>query len=148
MNWQQVADLRPEPQRRCPDCRRLKHREEFEGKRCISCRKIAMTCRNQCITRKEYLRLMGLGCCAICGATDRLVIDHCHQSGKLRGVLCPPCNQALGLFMDSASRMEDAAEYVRKWTKKHLKFPSTEADIRREVNMRQIRERAKTRHAV
>lgn len=52
--------------------------------------------------------------CAICGTTERrLVIDHCHASGKVRGGLCNPCNLILGLGEDDAVRLSRAARYLR-----------------------------------
>ena len=52
------------------------------------------------ITVADYNRLYDEqgGCCAICGVerpngTIRgLYVDHCHETGKIRGLLCPPCN--------------------------------------------------------
>ena len=38
------------------------------------------------------------GCCAICGRDDRLVVDHSHETGELRGWLCVGCNCALGHY--------------------------------------------------
>jgi hypothetical protein len=51
--------------------------------------------------------------CAVCGGTDRLVIDHCHESGKLRGVLCNNCNLALGLVRDSIGTLLKMVEYLQ-----------------------------------
>lgn len=58
--------------------------------------------------------------CRICGLAhkagsffDRLVVDHCHTTGKLRGLLCTNCNTAIGLFKESISNMQRAIEYVR-----------------------------------
>lgn len=60
------------------------------------------------ITIQEYNQLFLLqgGCCAICGKHQskewrRLSVDHCHQSSKIRGLLCSVCNRALGLFKDN-----------------------------------------------
>jgi hypothetical protein len=50
--------------------------------------------------------------CAICGSTDRLVIDHCHSTMKLRGILCSKCNQGLGLFTDSIEKLQGAIDYL------------------------------------
>ena len=43
------------------------------------------------------------GCCAICGThqtklTKQLAVDHCHKSGKNRGLLCTTCNTHLGIY--------------------------------------------------
>ena len=57
------------------------------------------------------------GLCAICRSLDyptgRLVVDHDHSDGKVRGLLCGPCNTALGLFRDSRGRLIRALRYLR-----------------------------------
>lgn len=55
--------------------------------------------------------------CAICGrprSNIRLNIDHCHSTGKVRGLLCPFCNQGLGYFKDNIDSLLKAAEYLKK----------------------------------
>ena len=73
------------------------------------------------ITRQEFdARLMAQGnVCAICkqaGArTGRAVsmhVDHSHASGAIRGILCGPCNRALGYMEDSPARLLAAAAYL------------------------------------
>lgn len=54
------------------------------------------------------------GCCAICRKTTKLVIDHDHTNGRVRGMLCGPCNIALGGFKDSASLLQAAITYLSK----------------------------------
>jgi hypothetical protein len=41
------------------------------------------------------------GLCAICMKNDELVIDHNHETGAVRGLLCKKCNFGLGLFKNS-----------------------------------------------
>lgn len=56
--------------------------------------------------------------CAICKThrdTQRkgnLVVDHCHDSSAVRGLLCNDCNRALGLFRDSSDNVARAAKYL------------------------------------
>ena len=52
--------------------------------------------------------------CEICGKKDDLAIDHCHDSGKVRGVLCRPCNRAIGMLGDDFDRVQSAANYLKK----------------------------------
>lgn len=62
----------------------------------------------------------GLGC-AICRRPLRFdnkdtTIDHCHATGRVRGLLCSPCNHALGHAFDSPERLEAMAAYLRRTT--------------------------------
>ena len=44
-------------------------------------------------------------------------IDHCHNSGEVRGILCTNCNRGLGHFQDSIENLEQAAYYLHKHRK-------------------------------
>lgn len=44
----------------------------------------------------------------------KLVVDHCHASGKVRGLLCHNCNRALGLFQDNQQTLERALAYLKQ----------------------------------
>jgi hypothetical protein len=53
--------------------------------------------------------------CDACGEKDefrRLNIDHDHETGKVRGVLCHGCNIVLGLAKDNSRRLRKLAEYL------------------------------------
>lgn len=53
-------------------------------------------------------------CCAICGFDDkRLVIDHDHLTGVVRGLLCNHCNVGIGNLADSVEILEKAITYLR-----------------------------------
>lgn len=67
-------------------------------------------------TYDEMLEAQG-GVCAICRQPpDRgrmfLDVDHCHESGRVRGLLCSGCNRAIGLMGEDAERLRAAAAYV------------------------------------
>jgi len=73
------------------------------------------------ITLEEYERLARAQRwkCAICGRPpypkgSRLVPDHNHATGEIRGLLCQPCNSALGLMGEKPGRLEAAARYLRE----------------------------------
>lgn len=52
--------------------------------------------------------------CAICGSSDDLVLDHCHESGKFRGVLCQMCNLTLGYAKDDPELLRNLAVYLEE----------------------------------
>lgn len=55
------------------------------------------------------------GKCLICNEIPkRLVVDHCHTSGKVRGLLCDHCNTGLGRFKDSPELLMAAIRYLKK----------------------------------
>ncbi len=52
--------------------------------------------------------------CGICAASAILYVDHDHVTGKLRGLLCPSCNSAIGLLGEDPSRFAAAVSYLEK----------------------------------
>lgn len=50
--------------------------------------------------------------CEVCGTAENLSIDHDHDTGRVRGRLCRPCNSGLGFFHDSAELMRAAIDYL------------------------------------
>jgi hypothetical protein len=69
------------------------------------------------INEKIFTSLMerAQGKCEICGDPSELVIDHCHTSKEVRGILCWSCNVALGHFKDSEEKIKKAFEYLCKF---------------------------------
>lgn len=50
--------------------------------------------------------------CVICGSEEKLVVDHDHKTGEIRGLLCNHCNRGLGHFKDDPMLLEFAAQYL------------------------------------
>jgi hypothetical protein len=76
------------------------------------------------ITTAQYKGMLKAqkGVCAICGNPEeakrhknqRLAVDHCHTTGKIRGLLCSQCNHGLGSFRDNPDFLAKAISYVMK----------------------------------
>jgi hypothetical protein len=72
------------------------------------------------MTPGDYERLLAEqdGRCAICGGLpadgQSLHVDHCHESGLVRGLLCFNCNAGLGMFDHDGERLGAAATYLRR----------------------------------
>ena len=73
------------------------------------------------IDTKDYNRMLleQDSKCAICKNTStgdkrskNFHVDHCHTTGKVRGLLCSACNKGLGLFTDSRDKLENAIKYL------------------------------------
>lgn len=52
------------------------------------------------------------GRCAICERPMELVVDHCHESNRVRALLCSTCNTGLGHFKDDPAQLRAAALYI------------------------------------
>lgn len=87
------------------------------------CRSLAARVRRHGLTPQQYRELLASqdGQCALCGGGRRgwargadLHIDHCHNTGRVRGLLCGDCNTALGRFGDDPVRLRRAAEYLER----------------------------------
>jgi hypothetical protein len=71
---------------------------------------------NYGITLEEYNKQLEhqQGKCAICfEPLDKAHVDHCHDTGTLRGLLCPRCNHGLGHFKDNIEALKQAVEYIK-----------------------------------
>lgn len=76
------------------------------------------------MTAEEYRRRVDKqqGRCAVCGDPPgegkRLHVDHDHESGAIRDLLCGPCNHALGHAKDDPARLRALAAYLEGHTSK------------------------------
>jgi hypothetical protein len=91
------------------------------------------------INRKASLKKYGLtptqyadmvnaqkGLCEICGSpptdihSSVLCVDHDHQTGAVRGLLCHKCNGGMGLFMDNPDTLRKAAAYLDRHARRKV----------------------------
>lgn len=128
--------------RTCNECGEFKSAENFSisrdgrsfggiamNSKCKPCKEIqkskAFMKRRYGITYDQYVEMLEEQNhrCAICGSSDHknkrtgkllqtFFIDHDHSSGKVRGLLCSPCNHALGQFRDNKAVLFRAIEYL------------------------------------
>jgi hypothetical protein len=72
------------------------------------------------MTEAEYDAMLAAqgGGCAICSATPtdgkRMPVDHDHETGVVRGILCDPCNVGLGRFRDNPELLTAAVAYLHR----------------------------------
>lgn len=63
------------------------------------------------------------GKCLICGATEsfgshRLAVDHCHDTGLIRGLLCKACNVGIGNLRHDIHYLANAIKYLQDFEEK------------------------------
>lgn len=78
------------------------------------------------IVPDEYDKLLAEqgGVCALCSGTEpiqgrMLAVDHCHATGRNRGLLCSNCNMGLGKFKDDPALLDRAANYLREYGERY-----------------------------
>ena len=79
------------------------------------------------MSKENYFNLLSAqnNKCAICfseSKTVRLAVDHDHATGVVRGLLCNPCNRALGYFKEEITRFHSAINYLEKHKQKDKKL--------------------------
>lgn len=123
--------------KKCAACGEVKPFDEY-GKRKAGAMGIQSECRPCMSQRRSWRRVLdeyGIteadfreleakqgGRCAICSSLPEerstrcrvLSVDHCHETGKVRGLLCDPCNRGLGFLGDSEDSLAKALDYLRK----------------------------------
>lgn len=116
-------------QARCKDCSKTavySYRTQSEGKVRVARTRFKTALSYYRLTEVEYDKMLVEqdGRCAICqqpermldrsGYTRRLSVDHCHKTGKVRGLLCSHCNHALGKFNDDPAILHAAIRYLAR----------------------------------
>jgi len=117
-----------------------KSHSEYENKKSAQWRKdnpekMALSSRNSIlkkkygITQSEYLEILVAQnyVCAVCKRDEvrdaALAVDHCHVTGKIRGLLCTKCNTAIGLLDDSPGLAVVLLDYMKKHRQLQFSFP-------------------------
>lgn len=95
----------------CKTClkKRITENSKTPGAR-LSARKSQIRCKYD-LEWEEYQEMLQAGC-NICGATERLHVDHDHSTGRVRGILCVNCNHGLGRFRDNPELLSKAIFYL------------------------------------
>ncbi len=71
------------------------------------------------LTKQQYLDLLNEqdGLCSLCNEmptkTNNLVVDHCHKTGQIRGLIHRRCNTGIGFFNDDVARVTQALVYLQ-----------------------------------
>jgi hypothetical protein len=118
----------PDGHKYCPGCRRVVPHDGWHRSRRVrdGLASHCKACRRERQRRDHLKRTFGLtpedlerliasqgGVCAICREGKAEHIDHDHETGRIRAVLCGPCNMGLGLFKDDLARLDAAIGYLR-----------------------------------
>jgi hypothetical protein len=88
------------------------------------------------ITKEEKENMVATqgGRCALCGlkfnSTRETHVDHCHNNGGIRGILCYHCNVGLGHFRDSPKLLRRAIKYINDYVKAITTTPVSEGPYR------------------
>lgn len=105
----------------CILCRRVmeKERRDRDPERATR-KRFAQLLWQYGLTREDYAAMLEAqkGACLICTRTqpgaghDRLVVDHDHATGRVRGLLCNNCNIGLANFREDPTRLASAVKYL------------------------------------
>ena len=120
--------------KRCATCKKVKPLDAFgkqkrqeDGKsfRCRECWTWRQRKSNYGITRKDFIEMLESqnNRCAICykekpggvrkNAADDWVVDHDHETGEVRGILCNKCNLVIGFAEEDIYTLQSAIEYLQ-----------------------------------
>ncbi|MGY0063302.1 endonuclease VII domain-containing protein [Streptomyces sp. LZ34] len=117
----------PEGHKYCQRCGEIKPHSEWDRNRtasdclstaCKACRAIEGRARHLMrqygITEAERDEMVAsqMGLCVICLKAPAIHVDHCHKTGKVRGVLCFNCNSAIGKLGDDPDIGRRAVAYL------------------------------------
>lgn len=117
----------PPGHKRCPQCSEVRPHSEWERNKtssdgwasyCRECRaarnRASYLKRRYGLTEAERDAMVAAqrGLCVICLKAPAVHVDHCHETGRVRGVLCFNCNSAIGKLGDDPDAVRRAAAYL------------------------------------
>ncbi|MFJ9375440.1 endonuclease VII domain-containing protein [Streptomyces sp. NPDC101455] len=104
----------PRGHKPCPRCGEIKAHSEWELNATTSDGYASYFRRKYAITSAERDEMIAsrMGLCAIRSKAPAVHVDHCHQTGRVRGVLCFNCNSGIGLLRDDPAAEYRAADYL------------------------------------
>lgn len=130
--------------KQCKDCGSTTRALNNPGPRCTTCWRAELKARDERDFDLRLQKLYGIdantywdiyefqnGKCYICqratGKTKRLSVDHSHETGEVRGLLCSLDNRMLGHARDNSEFFDRAAEYLRNPPYQRMKEQSNDA---------------------
>lgn len=128
-NKKKASGTKPVGEKICPTCEISKsskyfgkdsHRADGITYECSNCKRSrnysARLKREYSLNKDDYDSMLESqnNKCACCMKNTKLVVDHNHHSGEVRGLLCDKCNLSLGLVGDSCETLERMIRYVKR----------------------------------
>ena len=106
---------------RCRDCQKI-YMNEYRSRPEVSLRKRQLHLKNSYNLTVEQWDIMYInqkGKCLICNKhsttlSKNLRVDHCHETGEVRGLLCDGCNTGIGLLEENTDTLRGAIAYLNK----------------------------------
>ena len=123
----------------CPYCRRVETKvDQVDGHitKCSTCVRLTARLKQYHISIFEFYTILREqdGRCAICRrefdaiSLKKIHIDHCHDLGHVRGLLCSSCNIGLGMFQDDENVVVCASKYL-KFNRLRRRWRSSKNDL-------------------
>lgn len=100
---------------KCKECKR----KDYLNRYCPAKQRAKALKQKYGITTEQYEKMLAAQHqgCKICGISSEehgrfLSVDHCHTTGKIRGLLCHSCNTAIGLLKENLGNFRKAMQYL------------------------------------
>jgi len=104
----------------CWECRRIRDKERRKNRTPKERREFHLQLKHN-ISMVEFTQMLEEQnySCAVCNVheskapREMLFVDHCHETNRIRGLLCSSCNAAIGVLGDSANSIQKVIEYLK-----------------------------------